>query len=380
MPLVKPLAKLLMGIVLAFSTGCMYILADDKPAGTNVCENLVVYHSPEQFCGWPANEGLWQWGNELLVGFEVASYDKNDSGHSIDRQSPKAIYFARSIDGGQSWQVEKPAEIAPPAYLEDPDRYKTGEFASKKLAGAINFAHPDFAMKLRAQRFYVSYNRGGQWQGPYDLPDFGSKLIMCRTDYIVLDKHDCLIFSTASDYGGNYGRSFAARTRDGGLSWEIEGWMTAEDFPPVEFERFAFSIMPSTIRLDQNTLLTALRQRVEKRKWLELYRSGDLGKTWKSVSEIVDNVNNPPSLLHLEDGRLVMVYCFRGEKPGLRAKLSSDNGETWSEEYVLRDDAKSWDIGYVRSAQLPDGKIVSIYYYHTEQMPEQHIAATIWQP
>jgi hypothetical protein len=30
--------------------------------------------------------------------------------------------------------------------------------------------------------------------------------------------------------------------------------------------------------------------------------------------------------------------------------------------------------------QRSDGKVVTIYYYTTEQNPEQHIAATIWDP
>ena len=39
----------------------------------------------------------------------------------------------------------------------------------------------------------------------------------------------------------------------------------------------------------------------------------------------------------------------------------------------------NWDIGYTRSIQRPDGKIVTIYYYSTEKNVEQHIAATIWE-
>jgi hypothetical protein len=30
--------------------------------------------------------------------------------------------------------------------------------------------------------------------------------------------------------------------------------------------------------------------------------------------------------------------------------------------------------------QRPDGKLVTIYYYTTELDPEQHIAATLWDP
>jgi len=64
----------------------------------------------------------------------------------------------------------------------------------------------------------------------------------------------------------------------------------------------------------------------------------------------------------------------------MRAKISKDNGKTWGDEIILRDDARTWDFGYPRMVVRPDGKLVTIYYYNTEKNPEQHIVATIWDP
>ena len=47
---------------------------------------------------------------------------------------------------------------------------------------------------------------------------------------------------------------------------------------------------------------------------------------------------------------------------------------------MLRDDGRTWDLGYPRMVQRPDGKLVTIYYFTTSENPEQHIAATIWDP
>ena len=44
--------------------------------------SVIVYHEPGAFCGWPANEGAWIWGSEILVGFEVRPYRPNAKGHS----------------------------------------------------------------------------------------------------------------------------------------------------------------------------------------------------------------------------------------------------------------------------------------------------------
>ena len=84
--------------------------------------------------------------------------------------------------------------------------------------------------------------------------------------------------------------------------------------------------------------------------------------------------------MKLRDKRLALIYGRRVEPFGLRARISSDNGRTWSDEIVLRQDGGSWDLGYPRSVQRKDGKMVSVYYYNTKEHPERFIGATIWTP
>ena len=64
----------------------------------------------------------------------------------------------------------------------------------------------------------------------------------------------------------------------------------------------------------------------------------------------------------------------------IRARLSNDNGETWGEEINLRSDGGWWDLGYPRTVQCPDGKIVTVYYFNDAKDQERYIAATIWDP
>lgn len=47
---------------------------------------------------------------------------------------------------------------------------------------------------------------------------------------------------------------------------------------------------------------------------------------------------------------------------------------------IIQVDGGTWDLGYPRMVQRPDGKVVTIYYFTTEKKKEQHIAATIWDP
>lgn len=85
-------------------------------------------------------------------------------------------------------------------------------------------------------------------------------------------------------------------------------------------------------------------------------------------------------MIGLEDGGLCVVYGYRSEPRGMRAKISRDGGRTWGTENHLRDDARTWDFGYPRMVLRPDGKVLAVYYYTTLENPEQHIAVTIFDP
>src|SRR5262249_20430897 len=152
---------------------------------------------------------------------------------------------------GETWTIENPAEkgalipvgkalhgITPPGLEEKPWR---------DCPGGIDFNHPDFALTVRMTdvnagpaRFYYSTNRGHDWQGPFRLPLFGQKGIAARTDYIVNDPHDCLLFLMAAKQDRREGRPLCVRTTDGGLSWQFRSWIGPE---PT-----GYAIMSSTVR------------------------------------------------------------------------------------------------------------------------------------
>jgi hypothetical protein len=39
-----------------------------------------------------------------------------------------------------------------------------------------------------------------------------------------------------------------------------------------------------------------------------------------------------------------------------------------------------WDLGYPRSVERPDGRIVTAHYFNDNPNTERYIAATIWSP
>jgi len=116
---------------------------------------------------------------------------------------------------------------------------------------------------------------------------------------------------------------------------------------------------------------------------IDAYKSADNGSTWVLQGPVADTGalgGNPPMLLKLRDGRLCVTYGYRAPPYSIRARTSSDSGKTWGPVITIRDGAATWELGYPRSIQRPDGKIVTIYYFNDGPHNERFVAATIWSP
>jgi len=290
------------------------------------------------------------------------------------RTKPTVHMQARSLDGGTKWQAHEAPYLLPPEKRPAPCRKN------------VNFTHSDFALMatrsgVRAGAtswFYISYDRSASWDGPYSLPMFGQEGIAARTDYHVFGEHDCMLFLTAKKSDGTEGRAFCARTKDGGKAWQFVSWIGPE---PA-----GWSIMPSNVWLPDGRFLVALRRRDGTHNFIELFASEDEGETWQLLCTPAPTVSlggtfgNPPSMIRLSDGRLCLTYGYRAKPYGIRARLSYDDGNSWSREIILRADGGSPDLGYPRTVQRPDGKIVTIYYSNDRADGERYIAATIWEP
>lgn len=372
----------LFGLALGMAASGAAAAAGEPP---KVVRHVVVYSEEGRFAGWPANHGIWSWGDEILVGFSRGYYKDRGPYHHIDHDKPEEHILARSKDGGETWAVERPRPLGvlagTPGMRHGKQPPDTPEERPIALDGPIDFRHPDFALTIRMEnsnngvsRFYYSYDRGHTWRGPHLLPLFGQKGVMGRTDYLVDGPRDCLLVLTASKANGREGRPFCARTADGGKTWSFLSFIGPE---PT-----GYSIMPSTVRLSATDLVTTIRRKDAPKSWIDAYASRDDGLSWTYLStpEPDTGEGNPPSLLRLPDGRLCLIYGVRVRPFGIRARLSGDGGKTWSDAIALRDDGGSTDVGYPRSVVRPDGKAVAVYYYTDRTGPGRYLAATIWDP
>ncbi|NLV45511.1 MAG: exo-alpha-sialidase [Candidatus Hydrogenedentes bacterium] len=374
------LTTILMAILLTELPGEPMLRAEDAT-------HVKVYYEAGRYGGWPANHGIWSWGDEILVGFSRGYYkDLGPTRHAIDREKPEEFWLARSLDGGETWSLEHPTEkgflIPRGKSLHGTETPGQTLPPITDMKEPMDFTHPDFALAFRMDnidggqsRFEYSYDRGRTWKGPYRLPDFGTLGTAARTDYLINGKHDALIFITAGKQNGEEGRPLCARTTDGGITWEMVSWIGPEPE--------GFAIMPSTVRISETELFTTLRRREGTFRWISAWRSLDNGATWTQEKNPVDYLGegNPPMLNKLRDGRLCLTYGFRAYPYSIRARISQDNGKTWGPQIMLRDDGRDRDVGYVRSVQRADGKMVTVYYFDDEiSGPERYIGATLWDP
>ncbi len=374
---------LVVRVMAAFS-----LLSTCSATEPSVVRHIQVYGQEGRFAGWPANHGMWMWGNEILVGFSTG-FHKNLGAerHNIDRERPEHHVLARSLDGGETWSMEYPAEKGMLINFGGMRHGTTDpthrEAAPVPIRKPITFTHPDFCMTMRfnkidggRSRLYYSYDRGHNWKGPFQLPKFGQPSVMARSDYIVNGPRDCHVFLTASKSNRKEGRVLCGRTTDGGVRWTFLAYVGPEPN--------GFSIMPSTVRLSPEHLLMTTRRREgpnePRRRWIDTWQSRDNGGSWQFMNDAVADVGegNPPSMIALRDGRLCLTYGVRKAPFDVRAVFSSDEGRTWSEPFVLQTGGGGRDLGYPRTLQRPDGKVVTVYYYYPSDSPYRRILATIW--
>jgi len=105
--------------------------------------------------------------------------------------------------------------------------------------------------------------------------------------------------------------------------------------------------------------------------------SADGGKTW-STPHAIGVWGLPSHLLRLSDGRILMTYGYRRAPFGIQARVSEDRGATWSAPLTISDDGVSGDLGYPSTVELPDGRLVTVWYESMRSPSQAVLRAARW--
>jgi len=348
-----------------------------------------VYRRRGAFAGWPANYGLWAWGDEVLSVFAVGRVGPMGDIHELDREHPFKPCQARSLDGGLTWKTEPfhgyvpgGASLSADEHLEIELKVRPRLDRATDLAalnGPIDFTDPE-TIVLCARTglaedsvswFYTSRSRGRRWEGPFGFAGLNMP-IAARTDILPLGRKEALFMLTTAKTDGKEGRVFCARTLDGGRSFEFLGF--------VGDEPAGYRIMPSSVRIGDGALVTATRCAGQDGDgWIEVFNSIDEGRNWRKLGIVVDNTGpcgNPPALAVLGDNRLALAYGCRTKPFGIRLRLGNDGGKAWGDDIALRADGGTSDIGYPKVVVTDNGDLLVVYYFTDGPARERYIAGS----
>lgn len=181
----------------------------------------------------------------------------------------------------------------------------------------------------------------------------------------ILPGGDGALYATA--YKGH--ESLFLRSDDDGRSWEIRSTMGSGCYNET-----------AVLHLGDGKWIAALRTSRQRQKYLQLFRSDDEGMNWRYDQNLTLPQQIPAHFLRLQDNRILLVYGMRSPRDyGVAARISEDEGKTWSPALKLVDYPDA-DGGYPSSVQTADGKIVTAYYCASQPIHNRyHMGVVIWE-
>ena len=184
------------------------------------------------------------------------------------------------------------------------------------------------------------------------------------------------------------------RSTDGGKTWS-ERYPSMVDGVPAEYP---FPFMAEGVLWQAHSGKVLALFRVDTRHWPEikgeplitdreklddnldrmmLYSTTDLGRSWKQVDDFGSYGQMYPSILRLQDGRLLLTFTQRqrhNKRPiGLRAVVGTEHedgfGFDLEQDLIMLDTKTPGTLreggGFGGTVQLDDGLLVSVYSYRT---------------
>lgn len=117
---------------------------------------------------------------------------------------------------------------------------------------------------------------------------------------------------------------------------------------------------PNAIVLKNGKMIVAVRS---ESGGIYIAESADGGVTFSNKRALLPAaISTPPHLMQMTDGTLVLSYGYRSEPFNIRAIVSKDNGESWSNEIELTSGGVDWDFGYPATIERGNGELLTVYY------------------
>ena len=334
------------------STTLCAALADVPQIGVKeIYRGVIQNEAVPTYHGWPTVANV---GNDKLV----ASASGGRKGHlSHDGR----VYLYESTDKGRTWSgprivTQGPLDDRDAGILCTPDgtwlvNYFTYiHLAEENILEKYNIT-PEIQEKELGFFLMRSTDQGNTWTPPCRVP--------------VNNVHGPIVLNdgTLLWHGKGYSNKSGSHTfdndlvtcisTDDGMTWQEISRTDKNTFPDIDL---ADLHEVTTVQAADGTLISHVRS--DSRVATYQMISEDMGRTWSKPELLTAGV--PAHLLKLSDSKLLTVYSRA--RSDIQARISCDNGKSWSEGVVLQDTCPSNDMGYPSTAEFADGTLFTLWY------------------
>lgn len=354
-------------------------------------EDLIIYQDEQFYAAFPSV--VSRPDGELLVAFRRAPERRRFGAPGCTHADPNSyLVLVRSRDLGGSWSAEPELIYAHPfGGSQDPCLLELDDGTLLMASYAWMLLPEEGAARAEAHSLlqvfgwkftflggYLmrSYDAGRTWEGPILPPQLEDQAnsypglpVPAMNRGALLQASDGLIYWAVATAPRANPRQTALDllvSSTWGETWEHRSRVAAD--AQVVFNETS---LIETAGGD----LVALVRTAGYRDHGVVVRSADRGRSWEPWQDM-GVIGHPYHALRLADGRILLVYGYRHEPYGIRARLLDPECRDFSgPELVLRDDGGSGDLGYPWSCQLADGRVLVTYYFNCGE-GTRHIAGT----
>ena len=316
--------------------------------------------------------GLWPQVQVLADGTLLA-FGYNAPAHTT---LPGDVDAWASADSGKTWSLRATAAARPDAKA-NMCHWASGFSAKDELL--VLASGMDDAANERGQRapndvrVFRSADDAATWARAGSFPKIVGGGLKPYPFGSIVKAHDGslhMVVYTADEKRANVEAAWRMTSRDEGHSWREAGKIADGINESVLLPLAAAKHWLCVGR-------TSNRPAPEHGEELRQFRSTDDGKTWSDEGLVADYHKHPPHLLRLKDGRILLTFGNRRDG-GIETRLTADEGKTWAAPQRLFTTGPG-DMGYPSTAQLPDGKLVTVFYAVKSPLHDgYHMGAVGW--
>ncbi|MEI7652068.1 MAG: sialidase family protein [Verrucomicrobiota bacterium] len=166
----------------------------------------------------------------------------------------------------------------------------------------------------------------------------------------------------------------AAESTDDGLTWT---WLSEIPGRPGDDTARNYHELHAVETADGRIVAQIRHEGKVDTNWTLQTESADGGKTWTIPRPLTFGI--PSQLLKLRDGRLLMTYGHRRKPFGNQARVSTDQGRTWSEPMIISGDGAAGDLGYPSTVELADGTLLTVWYENMKDLGKAVLRQAKWK-